>query len=169
MNTASDGGLQRDTQALNRITEARGTAPQPADDEQEDNRREQNEASEREASRTAEGNPLVEARLDQQAERIARNADNRNRPRTEQDGLLDTHEILELNFNAATDATAMALIYSMLQQMAAQTAAIRELIEAEHTRTVALRIATREQAKQQSEGGRRGWPPAQSEPLSHIG
>jgi hypothetical protein len=73
------------------------------------------------------------------------------------EGLLDATEIMDLVFNPAGMDTKLAMFYAILQQSAAQLAAIRETLEAEHE----YRVAQRRKET--------GWPPAGSEPYSQVG
>jgi hypothetical protein len=70
--------------------------------------------------------------------------------------MMDTTEILSRAMLHGNPGKLIENFYTMLQQNAAQLAAIRELMEAEQGRLTAQR---RREA---------GWPPRGSEPLSHI-
>jgi len=70
--------------------------------------------------------------------------------------MMDTTEILSRAMLQGSPGKLIENFYTMLQQNAAQLAAMRELLEAEQGRLTAQR---RREA---------GWPPRGSEPLSHI-
>lgn len=54
----------------------------------------------------------------------------RNSPELTHEGLLDTTDILSLEFNADTNCGMVGMIYAAIQQVAAQLAAIRQMLEA---------------------------------------
>jgi hypothetical protein len=81
---------------------------------------------------------------------------------------MDTTEILSRAMLHGSPGKLIENFYTMLQQNAAQLAAIRRILEAEQAHA----IAQRRRAQPQSEKARAAaepWPPADAEPLSHIG
>jgi hypothetical protein len=75
---------------------------------------------------------------------------------------MDTTEILALDVTEPT-------IFKLLQQGVAQLAAIRGIIEAQQAYAIAQRRRAKPQSVQQAKGAAEPWPPADAEPLSHIG
>jgi hypothetical protein len=82
---------------------------------------------------------------------------------------MDTTEILSRGMLHGSPGKLIENFYVMVQQAAAQLAAMRGILEAERAHAIAPRRRAQPHSVQAAKGAAEPWPPNGSEPLSHIG